>query len=66
MPIPDAENAIISHEKVCGYLLNLDHPDGGSKANWFHSLGYELSNWQMLAEDLLEVAKTCEHFDTEQ
>ena len=27
--------------KVRDYLLNLAHPDGGSKAIWFHSLGYD-------------------------
>ena len=32
MRIPGADRAIISHEKIVHYLLNLDHPDGGSKA----------------------------------
>ncbi len=32
MPIPNANAAIISREKIVQYLLNLDHPDGGSKA----------------------------------
>lgn len=65
MPIPDAGRAIVSHEKVCDYLLNLDHPDGGSKAIWFGSLGYQLPDWRTVADDLLEIAKTCQHFDTE-
>jgi hypothetical protein len=65
MPIPDAGRALVSREKVHDYLLNLDHPDGGSKAIWFRSLGYEQSDWQMLANDLLEIARNCDHFDTE-
>ncbi len=32
MCIPGAGRAIISYEKIVHYLLNLDHPDGGSKA----------------------------------
>ena len=40
MPIPDSERAVVEDEKVRDYLLNLDHLDGGSKAVWFHSLGY--------------------------
>jgi len=53
MPIPDAERAIAADEKVRDYLLNLEHPDGGSKAVWFHSLGYARDEWQLLADDLL-------------
>lgn len=66
MPIPDAERAVASREKIQGYLLNHEHPEGGSKAVWFENLGYSQSNWQILAKNLLEIAKTCEHFDTEQ
>ncbi len=35
MPIPNADQAILAAEKVRDYLLNLEHPDGGSKAVWF-------------------------------
>ncbi|MDZ4658466.1 MAG: hypothetical protein SH868_12885 [Bythopirellula sp.] len=65
MPIPDAQRAIASREKVHGYLLNHEHPDGGSKAVWFASLGYEQDDWQTLASDLLKIAKTCLQYDTE-
>ncbi len=64
MPIPDAERAVASREKVHDYLLNHEHPEGGSKAVWFRSLGYEQYDWHLLASDLLAIAKTCEHFDT--
>jgi hypothetical protein len=65
MPIPDAENAIVSREKVHDYLLNPNHPDGGAKAVWFQSLGYQRADWETLADDLLAIAQTCEQFDTE-
>jgi hypothetical protein len=65
MPIPDSERAIVTPEKVRDYLLNLDHPDGGSKALWFHSLGYERGDWRTLADDLLRIARECLDFDTE-
>ncbi len=65
MPIPDAQRAIASREKIHDYLLNPEHPDGGPKAVWFGSLGYERAEWQTLADDLIEIAKTCDQFDTE-
>jgi hypothetical protein len=46
-------------------LLNLEHPDGGAKAVWFHSLGYARDQWQLLADDLLAIARNCDEFDPE-
>ena len=65
MPIPDANRAVVEDEKVRDYLLNLAHPDGGSKAIWFHSLGYVRDEWNQLAADLLAIARNCTTFDTE-
>lgn len=65
MPIPSADKAIVTQAKVCEYLLNPRHPDGGSKAVWFHSLGYSRDEWSFLASDLTNVAKNCPDFDTE-
>ena len=65
MSIPDAENAIATRDKVHGYLLNVNHPGGGSKAIWFQSLGYERENWQLLADDLLRIARTSDKYDTQ-
>lgn len=62
MPFPDAELAIVSREKVCGYLLNPAHPVGGPKCAWFASLGYSIENWEQLAADLCQVAIDCEDF----
>ena len=63
MPIPCAEQAIVAAEKVRDCLLNLEHPDGGPKAVWFHSLGYTRDQWQLLADDLLAIARDCDQFD---
>lgn len=65
MPIPNAIQARVGRDKVRDYLLNLEHPDGGSKAAWFHSLGYTRQEWQLLADDLLAIARGCEEFKTE-
>jgi len=40
MVIPGAEHAIISREKTVQYLLNLDHPEGGSKATVLALAGF--------------------------
>jgi hypothetical protein len=40
-------------DKLTGYLLNPDHPDGGPKARWFReALGFTLSNMENLARQL--------------
>ena len=62
MPIPNANQATAATEKVRDYLLNPEHPDGGSKAAWFQSLGYARDRWQELASDLLALAATSEQF----
>jgi len=64
MPIPNATEATAAAEKVRDYLLNAEHPDGGSKAAWFQSLGYARDRWHELASDLLALAATCENFAT--
>lgn len=64
MPISNATEATVAPEKVRDYLLNPEHPDGGSKAAWFQSLGYARDRWQELASDLLALGATCEQFAT--
>ncbi|MCC6227424.1 MAG: hypothetical protein IT195_13610 [Microthrixaceae bacterium] len=63
MPFPDADNAIITQEKLLDYLLNPAHPVGGPKAAWFASLGYTQRNWEQLRNDLLSVAQSCNTFN---
>ncbi len=52
MKLPNAANAVIKHDKLVLYLLDLDHRRGGSKAKLLHTLGYNAENWQQLAADL--------------
>ena len=65
MPKPSSEHAYVPDEKTRDYLLNLVHPDGGSKAIWFNSLGYSQERFKELSRDLLRIAQNCQSFDTE-
>ena len=65
MPIPNARAAVVATEKVRDYLLNRDHPDGGSKAAWLHSLGYTRQEYWLLANDLLAIAHNSESYVAE-
>ena len=60
MPIPLADSAYVPQEKLTKYLLDEQHPVGGSKAKWFLSLGYEVANPQLLERDLLKLVQTSE------
>jgi len=42
--MPGRENAIVEDTKITGYLLNLQHPDGRSKASLFLKAGFSLEN----------------------
>ncbi|WP_185347969.1 DUF6883 domain-containing protein [Listeria immobilis] len=53
-----AKNAQLTQEsinsKLDGYLLNKEHPVGGSKANWFEkALGFNKSNSQQLSSQII-------------
>ncbi len=52
MRIPDADHAIISREKIVAYLLNPDHPDGGSKAVVLEHAGFSLQHPEELEQAL--------------
>tara|TARA_R110002012_G_scaffold240838_2_gene415070 strand:- start:1007 stop:1324 length:318 start_codon:yes stop_codon:yes gene_type:complete len=44
---------IVEKDKITKYLLNTDHPDGGSKAYFFIKNGFHASHWKVLEEALL-------------
>ncbi len=48
MAFPDSENAIVTEDKLCDYLLNPFHPVGGPNAAWFATIGYTRKNWTEL------------------
>lgn len=52
MIIPAAEHAIISREKTVHYLLNLDHPEGGSKATVLAHAGFSMERPEELEHAL--------------
>ncbi len=52
MKIPNADDAVISREKLRDYLLNVGHRRGGAKARLLLSLGYQPEAWQVLEQDL--------------
>ncbi|GBF82659.1 DUF6883 domain-containing protein [Aphanothece sacrum] len=59
MKLPNSDNAIIDDNKLLGYSLNPNHPDGQHKARVFKSaLNLDSNNVQILKNALLEVVKT--------
>ena len=55
MKVPNYEQAIIKSDKLTKYLLNFEHPKGGSKAKFFKIHGYDLSNFEQLAKELIRI-----------
>jgi hypothetical protein len=58
MKVPNAAKAVVSRVKLVDYLLDVDHPDGGSKAKLLVSLGYSIHNWVRLEQDLRQMHLT--------
>lgn len=56
MKLPNLEAAVVSQEKIAGYLLNPQHADGAGKAQFFAAQGFRADRWQVLAEALRRVA----------
>ncbi len=58
--LPGRDRAVIEPAKLQDYLLSSTHPIGRFKAVLFFALGYTADNWQVLRDDLLELARTNE------
>lgn len=58
MKVPGAERAVVSPEKVHGYLLSATHPVGRFKAAYFAALGYGPGDWADLRDALLAIVNT--------
>ena len=58
MLLPFSDNAFVSLNKLTNYLLNINHAEGGSKAAFFNSFGYNHSNVHQFNLALLHIAKT--------
>ncbi len=62
MMLPDAGRAFVDRAKVVAYLLNPDHPDGGTKAAYFAAFGFRRQSWRAFADALVEQGTTNEVF----
>ena len=62
MPIPHADSAYVPLNKLTQYLLDPQHPVGGSKADWFRGLGYDSADPTVLERDLLTLARSSGDF----
>jgi aspartate/tyrosine/aromatic aminotransferase len=56
MKLPNAEKAYVEKQKLTGYLLNLSHPVGFSKAKFFRANGFNESNVAYFENELLKLA----------
>jgi hypothetical protein len=53
--LPNYSSAVILREKLEGYVLNSQHPEGQHKARVFKSaLGFEQTDWQLLEKAILD------------
>jgi hypothetical protein len=57
MPIPNADKAYVPAEKLSDYLLDEQHPVGGSKAKFFRGVGYDAADPSVLERDLLKIVQ---------
>jgi Domain of unknown function (DUF6883) len=57
MRLPNAHLAVVEQEKIIGYLLNPAHRFGSSKARFFISFGFQMTDWETLARALYEHAQ---------
>jgi hypothetical protein len=52
MKVPNGDQAVISQDKLCNYLLNVAHRRGSSKAKMLLAMGYLPEDWQRLESDI--------------
>jgi hypothetical protein len=60
MKLPNAEDAVISQQKLTDYLLSKGHPVGRWKARFFRSLGFGDEHVDALKDALMIIAKNGE------
>jgi hypothetical protein len=58
MKLPCLNELIVEREKIAGYLLNLSHRYGATKARFFMGLGFNADAWNTLADALREHGRT--------
>ena len=55
--VPNVANAVVEDLKMAGYLLNLSHPEGNSKAVFFIQRGFSVDDLPAFREMLIHHAK---------
>jgi hypothetical protein len=60
MKLPHADRAEVDTGKLGRYLLSESHPVGKAKARFFRQAGFDESTIELLAQGLLQIAKTQE------
>ena len=55
MQLPNADAAVVSRDKIVGYLLNSQHPDSAGKAAFFSAMGFHVDSWRQLADALIKL-----------
>ena len=58
MKLPCPNELIVEREKIIGYLLNVGHRYGATKARFFMALGFNPEAWSILADALREHGRT--------
>ena len=62
--LTNALEAQVDREKITGYLLQVDHPNGRSKAEFFARFGFNLENWRSLMVALGQHGSNCPAVET--
>jgi hypothetical protein len=57
MKLPNSDKVHVAEEKVVAYLLNPIHPDGAPKAKFFSAVGFQVDQWNELADALRQLAR---------
>lgn len=57
--LPQLDQIYVPRAKIVEYLLNVLHPEGGSKAQFFLLQGFRRDQWERFAEALCEHARSC-------
>ena len=56
--LPAASLAWVEELKIKEYLLNLKHPEGGSKAKFFQNRGFTTEDWECFHDALVVQGKS--------
>jgi len=66
MKLANLDKAVLTRDKVSGYLLSWSHPSGQSKARFFNRFGFRSCKWEILAKALTEHAESNEVYKVEE